>query len=65
MTDAATNTGDTGDNGGAGDNPDALDGTATATELARSTTLWELITRRAALTPDTTVLIEAAEGARG
>ncbi|WP_329383949.1 AMP-binding protein [Streptomyces sp. NBC_01351] len=65
MTDAATNTGDTGDNGGAGDNPDALDGTATATELARSTTLWELITRRAALTPDTTVLIEAAEGGEG
>ncbi|MFC9298353.1 class I adenylate-forming enzyme family protein [Streptomyces sp. NPDC057011] len=35
--------------------------TATATELSRSATLWELITRRAALTPDTTVLIEAAE----
>ncbi|WP_148668410.1 AMP-binding protein, partial [Streptomyces sp. WAC05950] len=35
--------------------------TATATELSRSRTLWELITRRAALTPDTTVLIEAAE----
>ncbi|KJY16943.1 MULTISPECIES: AMP-binding protein [unclassified Streptomyces] len=35
--------------------------TATATELSRSRTLWELITRRAALTPDTPVLIEAAE----
>ncbi|MFD5935891.1 AMP-binding protein [Streptomyces sp. NPDC060333] len=35
--------------------------TATATELARSRTLWELVDRRAALTPDTPVLIEAAE----
>lgn len=35
--------------------------TGTATELSRSATLWELIARRAALTPDTTVLIEAAE----
>ncbi|MFD9412376.1 AMP-binding protein [Streptomyces sp. NPDC059989] len=35
--------------------------TGTATELGRSATLWELITRRAALTPDTTALIEAAE----
>ncbi|MGP3687759.1 class I adenylate-forming enzyme family protein [Streptomyces sp. IBSNAI002] len=33
----------------------------TAAELSRSATLWELIARRAALTPDTTVLIEAAE----
>ncbi|MEU9234603.1 class I adenylate-forming enzyme family protein [Streptomyces subrutilus] len=35
--------------------------TGTATELSRSATLWELIARRAALTPDTTVLIEAAQ----
>ncbi|MCX4692673.1 class I adenylate-forming enzyme family protein [Streptomyces sp. NBC_01408] len=35
--------------------------TDTATELSRSATLWELIARRAALTPDTTVLIEAAD----
>ncbi|MFB6618878.1 class I adenylate-forming enzyme family protein [Streptomyces sp. NPDC056367] len=35
--------------------------TATATELSRSATLWELVARRAALSPDTTVLIEAAE----
>ncbi|WP_328962836.1 AMP-binding protein [Streptomyces virginiae] len=35
--------------------------TATATELSRSRTLWELISRRAALTPDTTALVEAAE----
>ncbi|MFD3511500.1 AMP-binding protein, partial [Nocardia sp. NPDC058666] len=35
--------------------------TATATELSRSRTLWELITHRAALTPGTPVLIEAAE----
>ncbi|MGI5444826.1 class I adenylate-forming enzyme family protein [Streptomyces sp. CA-243310] len=35
--------------------------TATAIELARSRTLWELIDRRAALTPDAPVLIEAAE----
>ncbi|MEU9142851.1 AMP-binding protein [Streptomyces sp. NPDC048349] len=35
--------------------------TGTAAELSRSATLWELITRRAALTPDATVLIEAAE----
>ncbi|MFF0548330.1 AMP-binding protein [Streptomyces sp. NPDC004311] len=35
--------------------------TATATELSRSRTLWELVARRAALTPDTTVLLEAAE----
>ncbi|MEV7726527.1 AMP-binding protein [Streptomyces sp. NPDC087917] len=34
---------------------------ATATELSRSRTLWELVTRRAALTPDGPVLIEAAE----
>ncbi|MFD4244469.1 class I adenylate-forming enzyme family protein [Streptomyces sp. NPDC058525] len=36
----------------------------TATELSRSATLWELIARRAALTPDTTVLIEATETPR-
>lgn len=35
--------------------------TATATELSRSRTLWELISRRAALTPDTAALVEAAE----
>ncbi|MFE3282625.1 class I adenylate-forming enzyme family protein [Streptomyces sp. NPDC059233] len=35
--------------------------TATATELGRSATLWELVARRAALSPRTTVLIEAAE----
>lgn len=35
--------------------------TATATELSRSRTLWELISRRAALTPDTTALVEAAD----
>ncbi|MFI8362332.1 AMP-binding protein [Streptomyces sp. NPDC085612] len=35
--------------------------TATATELSRSRTLWELVARRAALTPETTVLLEAAE----
>ncbi|WP_327168269.1 class I adenylate-forming enzyme family protein [Streptomyces subrutilus] len=35
--------------------------TDTATELSRSRTLWELVARRAALTPDTTVLVEAAE----
>ncbi|MGR4882816.1 class I adenylate-forming enzyme family protein [Streptomyces sp. LARHCF249] len=35
--------------------------TRTARELSRSATLWELIARRAALTPDATVLIEAAE----
>ncbi|MFJ6485790.1 AMP-binding protein [Streptomyces sp. NPDC091682] len=35
--------------------------TATATELSRSRTLWELVSRRAALTPDAPVLIEAAE----
>ncbi|OEJ33156.1 class I adenylate-forming enzyme family protein [Streptomyces subrutilus] len=35
--------------------------TGTAKELSRSATLWELIARRAALTPDTTVLIEAAQ----
>ncbi|MEV7511115.1 AMP-binding protein [Streptomyces sp. NPDC091201] len=35
--------------------------TATATELSRSRTLWELVARRASLTPDTTVLLEAAE----
>ncbi|MEU6214305.1 AMP-binding protein [Streptomyces sp. NPDC047023] len=35
--------------------------TATATELSRSRTLWELVARRAALTPDTTVILEAAE----
>nr|WSX51282.1 AMP-binding protein [Streptomyces sp. NBC_00974] len=33
----------------------------TAVELGRSRTLWELIARRAALTPDAPVLIEAAE----
>ena len=33
--------------------------TDTARELSRSATLWELIARRAALTPDATVLIEA------
>ncbi|MGW5849217.1 class I adenylate-forming enzyme family protein [Streptomyces sp. NPDC055254] len=35
--------------------------TDTATELSRSATLWELISRRAALTPHATVLIEAAD----
>ncbi|MEV6956201.1 AMP-binding protein [Streptomyces sp. NPDC051183] len=35
--------------------------TDTARELSRSATLWELIARRAALTPHATVLIEAAE----
>ncbi|OKK16858.1 cyclohex-1-ene-1-carboxylate:CoA ligase [Streptomyces sp. CB00455] len=35
--------------------------TDTATELSRSATFWELIARRAALTPDATVLIQAAE----
>lgn len=40
---------------------DTATDTATATELSRSRTLWELVDRRAALTPDTTVLIEAAE----
>ncbi len=35
--------------------------TATAVELSRSRTLWELIARRAALTPDAPVLIEAAD----
>ncbi|WP_330331853.1 AMP-binding protein [Streptomyces sp. NBC_00536] len=35
--------------------------TDTARELERSATLWELIARRAALTPDAPVLIEAAE----
>ncbi|WP_411106945.1 class I adenylate-forming enzyme family protein [Streptomyces sp. cmx-4-9] len=35
--------------------------TDTATELGRSATLWELVARRAALTPDATVLVEAAE----
>ncbi len=39
--------------------------TGTATELSRSATLWELIARRAALTPDTTVLIEAAQHPSG
>ncbi|MFE1787592.1 AMP-binding protein [Streptomyces sp. NPDC059525] len=34
---------------------------ATAVELSRSRTLWELIARRAALTPDAPVLIEAAD----
>lgn len=32
-----------------------------ATELSRSATLWELVSRRAARTPDAPVLIEAAE----
>ncbi|MET9698847.1 AMP-binding protein [Streptomyces sp. NPDC006529] len=35
--------------------------TAIARDLERSPTLWELIARRAALTPDAPVLIEAAE----
>ncbi|MER5731584.1 AMP-binding protein [Streptomyces sp. NPDC002138] len=35
--------------------------TRTARDLERSPTLWELITRRAALTPGAPVLIEAAE----
>ncbi|MEV7561589.1 AMP-binding protein [Streptomyces sp. NPDC089795] len=35
--------------------------TTTATELSRSRTLWELISRRAALTPDTTALVEATD----
>ncbi|MDX2396218.1 MULTISPECIES: AMP-binding protein [unclassified Streptomyces] len=35
--------------------------TDTATELSRSRTLWELVARRAALTPDGPVLIEAAD----
>lgn len=34
---------------------------STAVELSRSRTLWDLITRRAAMTPDATVLIEAAD----
>ncbi|MFD6889057.1 class I adenylate-forming enzyme family protein [Streptomyces sp. NPDC059957] len=34
---------------------------STAVELSRSRTLWDLITRRAAMTPDAPVLIEAAE----
>ncbi|MCJ0873545.1 AMP-binding protein [Streptomyces sp. AP-93] len=34
---------------------------STAVELSRSRTLWDLITRRAAITPDAPVLIEAAE----
>ncbi|MFJ6798147.1 class I adenylate-forming enzyme family protein [Streptomyces sp. NPDC091268] len=38
--------------------------TDTATELSRSATLWELIVRRAELTPHTTVLIEAADDPR-
>lgn len=33
----------------------------TAVELSRSRTLWDLIARRAAMTPDAPVLIEAAE----
>ncbi|MEU9036479.1 AMP-binding protein [Streptomyces sp. NPDC048352] len=37
------------------------DAAATATELSRSATLWELIARRAALTPAAPALIEAAE----
>ncbi|MET9606308.1 AMP-binding protein [Streptomyces sp. NPDC006512] len=35
--------------------------TDTATELSRSRTLWELVDRRAALTPGAAVLIEAAD----
>ncbi|MDJ0385651.1 AMP-binding protein [Streptomyces sp. G-G2] len=35
--------------------------TDTARELEQSPTLWELITRRAALTPDAPVLVEAAQ----
>ncbi|MFD7028306.1 class I adenylate-forming enzyme family protein [Streptomyces sp. NPDC059917] len=35
--------------------------TDTARDLERSPTLWELIARRAALTPDAPVLVEAAE----
>ncbi|MFZ3471084.1 AMP-binding protein [Streptomyces sp. 4.24] len=35
---------------------------STAVELSRSRTLWDLIARRAAMTPDAPVLIEAAEG---
>lgn len=34
---------------------------STAVELSRSRTLWDLITRRAAMTPDAPVLLEAAE----
>lgn len=34
---------------------------STAVELSRSRTLWDLIARRAAMTPDAPVLIEAAE----
>ncbi|MFJ7271102.1 class I adenylate-forming enzyme family protein [Streptomyces sp. NPDC099050] len=34
---------------------------STAVELSRSRTLWDLITRRASMTPDAPVLIEAAE----
>ncbi|MCM1969136.1 AMP-binding protein [Streptomyces sp. G1] len=34
---------------------------STAVELSRSRTLWDLITRRAAMTPDAPVLIEAAD----
>ncbi|MBT2405617.1 MULTISPECIES: class I adenylate-forming enzyme family protein [unclassified Streptomyces] len=37
------------------------DTTDTAIQLSQSPTLWELIARRAALTPDATVLIEAAD----
>ncbi|MFI8105951.1 class I adenylate-forming enzyme family protein [Streptomyces sp. NPDC086023] len=36
--------------------------TDTAHELAQAPTLWELVTRRAALTPDAPVLIEAETG---
>ncbi|MFF5448105.1 class I adenylate-forming enzyme family protein [Streptomyces sp. NPDC012888] len=36
--------------------------TDTATELDRSATLWELVARRAALTPDTPALIQAESG---
>ncbi|MFC0600451.1 class I adenylate-forming enzyme family protein [Streptomyces palmae] len=37
---------------------------ATAQELGRSATLWELLSRRAALTPDAPALLQAAESAR-
>ncbi|MET9961887.1 AMP-binding protein [Streptomyces sp. NPDC006326] len=40
--------------------PYAADTTVTARELGASPTLWELVARRAALTPDTPVLVQAA-----
>ncbi|MEU7552426.1 AMP-binding protein [Streptomyces sp. NPDC044571] len=40
--------------------PYAADTTVTARELGASPTLWELVARRAALTPDTPALVQAA-----